>query len=85
MASSTPRGADLRRRYRRRRCRRLISQHAASLDALEEQAGSFGFHTPPHITMEIENLEAQLRALSAQLDELERAAGPAIRRTHDDG
>lgn len=65
MASSTPRGADL---------RRLVSQHGRSLESLEEQAGSFGFHTPPHITMEIENIEAQLRALSAQIAALERPA-----------
>ncbi len=63
MASSTPQSADL---------HRLISQHAASLEALEEQAGTFGFHTPPHITMEIENIEAQLHALSAQIAELEQ-------------
>jgi acetyl esterase/lipase len=52
--------------------RGLIKQHERSLQSLEEQAGTFGFHTPPHITMEIENIEAKLRALSARLAELDR-------------
>lgn len=55
--------------------RRLIAEHERRLQSLEEQAGSFGFHTPPHITMEIENIEAKLRALSAQLAELDSKMG----------
>jgi hypothetical protein len=55
--------------------RGLIKQNERSLQSLEEQAGTFGFHTPPHITMEIENIEAQLRALSAQLAELDGEMG----------
>ncbi len=52
--------------------RRLIGEHERRLQALEAEAGTFGFHTPPHITMEIENIEATLRALSAQVAELDQ-------------
>lgn len=50
--------------------RRLISERQHRLHLLEEEAGTFNFHTPPHITLEIEGIEAELRALSAQLAEL---------------
>lgn len=63
MAGSIPQSTDLRRQ---------INLHKRSLEHLEEQAGTFGFHTPPHITMEIPNIETQLRALSAQIAELEQ-------------
>lgn len=56
---------------------RLISEHERRLQMLEEEAGTFGFHTPPHITMEIGNIEATLRALSAQAAELDRSEGGA--------
>lgn len=51
---------------------RLISEYERRLQVLEEEAGTFGFHTPPHITMEIGNIEATLRALSVQAAELDR-------------
>lgn len=51
--------------------RKRIEEHERRLQALEAEAGTFGFHTPPHITLEIENIEAQLRALSAQLAALD--------------
>ena len=51
---------------------RLINEYERRLQMLEEEAGTFGFHTPPHITMEIGNIEATLCALSAQAAELDR-------------
>ncbi len=49
---------------------RLINQRQQRLHLLEEEAAAFNFHLPPHITLEIEGIEAELRALSAQFAEL---------------
>ncbi len=57
---------------------RLINEYERRLQMLEEEAGTFGFHTPPHITMEIGNIEATLRALSAQAAELDRQEDGAL-------
>ncbi len=56
---------------------RLINECEHRLQMLEAEAGTFGFHTPPHITMEIGNIEATLRALSAEVAKLDRQEGGA--------
>jgi hypothetical protein len=50
---------------------RLIGEYEHRLNSLEEEAAAFNFHTPPHIPLEIEALEAKLRTLSAQFAELD--------------
>jgi hypothetical protein len=58
---------------------RRISRCEHQLHLLEEQASAFNFHTPPHITLEIEGIEAELRALSARFAELDCQEDSAVR------
>jgi hypothetical protein len=47
--------------------RQLIINHQCRLQKLEEQKASFGLHTPPYILTEIEDTEAKLEKLEAEL------------------
>ena len=57
----------------------LISQRERQLQLLEAEAAAFNFHTPPHITLEIEGIEAELRALSARFAELKCQEDSTVR------
>lgn len=45
---------------------KMLKIHRRRLEILQEQAAAFGLHTPPHIAIEIEDLEAEIAALLAQ-------------------
>ncbi len=45
----------------------LVEKHNRHLQKLKEQQSSFGLHTPPHILIEIEDLEAKLEKLQTEL------------------
>ncbi len=47
--------------------KQLITQHQRRLQKLKEQRASFGLTTPPHILMEIEDIEAEITKLHAEL------------------
>ena len=49
--------------------RALIAQHRKTLNALELQAAKFGIYTPPHITIEIDDLTRKIAALRRELGE----------------
>ena len=51
--------------------RRLISKHQRHLQKLKEQQASFGLHTPAYMLTEIEDTEAEIENLQAQLVDLE--------------
>ncbi len=42
---------------------KLLTIHRRRLAKLKEQAALFGANTPPHILLEIEDIEAEIRAL----------------------
>ncbi len=46
--------------------RNLLTIHHRRLAKLKEQAAMFGASTPPHILLEIEDIEAQIRALESE-------------------
>jgi hypothetical protein len=54
----------------------LISKCTRRLQKLKEQQASFGLHTPPHILVEIEDTEAKLKELQAQLVAVETTGVP---------
>lgn len=47
--------------------RKLIQINKKRLAILEEQRARFGYNTPPHVVMEIDDVKAELERLSAQL------------------
>ena len=49
---------------------RLIGQKRRQLHKLKEQEAAFGLHTPPHISIQIEDLEAEVEELLAQFEAL---------------
>ncbi|NJN98017.1 MAG: hypothetical protein HC875_30030, partial [Anaerolineales bacterium] len=50
--------------------RKLIETHHRHLQKLNEQKASFGLFTPPHILLEIENQEAEIAKLQAELENI---------------
>ena len=44
---------------------KLLTIHRRRLNILKEQAALFGANTPPHILLEIEDIEAQIAALES--------------------
>lgn len=51
--------------------RSLIAKHTRSLQKLKEQQALFGIHTPHHLLIEIEDIEAEIEKLQAELTDLE--------------
>jgi hypothetical protein len=51
--------------------RQLITNNSRRLQKLKEQKALFGIDTPPHILLEIENIEAEMANLQMKLEELE--------------
>ena len=49
---------------------KLIAERERRLQKLKEQRASFGLHTPPHILMEIEDIEAEIEGLQTELEAL---------------
>jgi hypothetical protein len=49
--------------------RALIAQHQRRLNVLELQAAQFGLYAPPHITLEIEDLQKKLAELRREIGE----------------
>jgi formylglycine-generating enzyme required for sulfatase activity len=56
--------------------RQLISNHQRRLQKLKEQQALMGMHTPPYISIEIEDTEAELNRLSDELAGLRGATPP---------
>ncbi|MFC1976212.1 hypothetical protein ACFLXQ_07425 [Chloroflexota bacterium] len=50
---------------------KLISEYNRHLQKLKEKEAKLGVHTPPHILIEIENIEAKLEKLRLELADLE--------------
>jgi hypothetical protein len=50
----------------------LIAKHTRSLQKLKEQQALFGIHTPHHVLIEIEDIEAEIEKLQTELANLER-------------
>lgn len=46
---------------------KLISRHQRRLQKLQEKAATYGQEPPPHLLLEIQDLEAELKALKAKL------------------
>ncbi|MFV9503289.1 MAG: hypothetical protein AB4911_01855 [Oscillochloridaceae bacterium umkhey_bin13] len=46
----------------------LLTQHRKMLHALELQAAQFGLYTPPHITIQIDDLKGTVATLQRELD-----------------
>ena len=55
----------------------LITQHQRRLRVLKAQRARFGEHTEPHIILEIEDIEGELKGLRAKLHRLR--PGPDLR------
>ncbi|MBE7555465.1 MAG: WD40 repeat domain-containing protein [Anaerolineales bacterium] len=49
----------------------LIAKHTRSLQKLKEQQALFGIHTPHHLLIEIEDIEAEIEKLQVELANLE--------------
>jgi WD40 repeat protein len=58
---------------------KLIELHQRRLHKLREQRAALGLHTPPHILTEIEDVEAEVAQLHAELNELTSGAPAAPR------
>jgi hypothetical protein len=52
---------------------RLIANSQRRLQKLKEQQASFGLHTPPHISIEIEDTETEISELQVELFNLQAA------------
>src|SRR5262249_32180995 len=52
---------------RRRHLEALRHDHQRRLDVLERQAAQFGVQAPPHIVIEIENIQAAIAAIDQQI------------------
>lgn len=46
----------------------LLSQYRRRLNALELQAAQFGIYAPPHVTIEIDDLNKKVQEIRTQLD-----------------
>lgn len=51
---------------------RQLKAHQRRFWKLEEQRANFGLSTPPHITLEIEDLAETIKRLEAELEEIEK-------------
>ncbi|KAA3655950.1 MAG: hypothetical protein DWQ04_32510 [Chloroflexi bacterium] len=64
--------------------KQLVTQYQRRLQKLREQRASFGLTTPPHILMEIEDIEAEIAKLQAELALLnERVATTRLKLDED--
>lgn len=54
---------------------RLIGQKRRQLHKLQEQEAAFGLHTPPYVSIQIEDLEVELEELLARLESLNCKGG----------
>jgi len=52
--------------------KQLRKNHLQRLQILELQAASYGLSVPPHILIEIEDIRSKLKALDAELAEIEK-------------
>ena len=55
---------------------KLLEIHRRRLHHLKVQEASFGAHTPPHISLEIEDIEVKIEKLEAELNEAETSEPP---------
>lgn len=51
--------------------KKIVSMQQRRLQKLREQQAMFGINTPPHILIEIEDLEAEINKLQSELGETE--------------
>lgn len=56
----------------------LIVTHSRRLQKLKQQQASFGLDTPPHILIEIEDLERKIDELQIELKQLENVGEPHL-------
>jgi len=62
---------------------RLVAIQQRRLQILKEQRAKFGISTPPHIAIEIEDLEQEINKLQAELTVSESAYGPSNAALHE--
>ena len=60
---------------------RLVAINNRRLRILKEQQATYGLNTPPHIVIEIEDLEAEIAKLTTELESLGQGKGE----THQQG
>ncbi len=56
--------------------KKLLTEHQRHLQLLKEQQVSFGLYTPTHILSRIQDREAEIETLQAELAELEPGEEP---------